>query len=151
MFISQEILLDLKTGMWLWSLINRIWCNSGTESENGTGPPRWWKDPSSAFPSSAASCSGFSFSLYIWGIFCSVINDVCPMKFMGFSQYKTASDKGILHPSISTLASTAPAQWSLASPRIIYFRKSFLSYYNKWFLKVGNVFSLKKYKDITRM
>ena len=54
--------------------------------------------------------SDFSFSLYIWAIFCSGINYICPTKFMSFSQYKMASDKGILHPPISNLTITHPAQ-----------------------------------------
>lgn len=61
------------------------------------------------------SFSGFSFSLYMWAISCSVINDTGPVKFMSFSQYKIASDKGILHLSNTTLTITDPAQWSSPS------------------------------------
>lgn len=42
---------------------------------------------------------------------CSGINYICPTKLMSFSQYKMASDKAsILHPPISNLTITDPAQ-----------------------------------------
>lgn len=85
--------------MWQGSLINRIWCNSSIGTEQWNGAAALMENLSSAFPS-CASFSGFAFSLDIWAISHSVINEICPMKFMSFSHYKIASDKGILPPPL---------------------------------------------------